>query len=195
MPKRRSCGIDAMTIDPFLRSLDDMLHDLPPQRRQDIMAAIVPLRRYALLMEQAVLVSQAAFAGDGVEKVAHLLLSGARRVGSYPAGAFGVVTPAGPVIAAAFGDFAGTEGRRAPVELVPRQVTRLAPEQLHAVSAVVGITPPVHELYLVPVASPTMQVGALALLDADGESADDRLMESYASRAAMAYLHAAHQPR
>jgi hypothetical protein len=33
------------------------------------------------------------------------------------------------------------------------------------------------------------------LLDANGESADDRLMESYASRAAMAYLHAAQQPR
>lgn len=184
-----------MTIDPFLRGLDEMLHDLPRQRRQDVMAAIVPLRRYAVLMEQAVLVSQAAFAGDGVEKVANLLLSGAQRVGNYQGGAFVVVTPAGPVIAAAFGDFAGAEGRSAPVAFVPRHVTRLAPEELHAMSAVVGITPPSHELYLVPVASSTRQVGALVLVDADGESADDRLLESYASRAAMAYLHAAQQPR
>ena len=184
-----------MIIDPFMRNLDDLLRDLPPRRRDDIMAAILPLRRYAMLMEQAAAVGQAAFSGAGVEKVARLLLEGASRVGNYPAGAFVIVTPVGPAVAAAFGEFAGTEGRRVPIELVPRQVTRLAPDQLRAVSAVIGITPPVHELYLVPVASPTTQVGALALLDADGESPDDRLMESYASRAAMAYLHATRQPR
>ena len=33
-------------------------------------------------------------------------------------------------------------------------------------------------------------MGTLVLLDPDGETADDRLMEAYASRAAAAYLHA-----
>lgn len=184
-----------MVTDPFMLNLDDLLGDLPPQRRDQILAAILPLRRYAMLMEQAAAVSQAAFNGDAVEKVAHLLLTGARRVGHYQAGAFVVVTPLGPVVAAAFGDFAGTEGRQAPIALVPRQVTRLAAERLHDVSVALGLEPPAHELYVVPVASPTTQVGALVLLDANGESADDRLMESYALRAAMAYLHAAQQPR
>jgi hypothetical protein len=54
-----------------------------------------------------------------------------------------------------------------------------------------GLELPAHDLYLVPVASPDTWVGTLALLDSDGETPDDRLMESYASRAAMAYLHAA----
>lgn len=184
-----------MATDPFMLNLDDLLRDLPPQRRDQILAAILPLRRYAMLMEQAVAVSQAAFNGDAVEKVAHLLLNGASRVGHYQAGAFVVVTPLGPVIAAAFGDFAGTGGRPAPIALVPRQVTRLAPEELLDVSVALGIPPLAHELYLVPVASATTQVGALVLLDANGESADDRLMEAYASRAALAYLHAAQQPR
>ena len=50
-------------------------------------------------------------------------------------------------------------------------------------------------LFLVPLATPDVHVGTLVLADPDGESADDRLMESYASRAAAAWVHAARQGR
>ena len=53
-----------------------------------------------------------------------------------------------------------------------------------------GVETPAEEMYLVPLATPQHAVGTIALFDADGESADDRLMESYATRAAAAYLHA-----
>jgi hypothetical protein len=46
-------------------------------------------------------------------------------------------------------------------------------------------------MYLVPLNTADGNVGTLALLDPDGESPDDRLMESYGSRAAAAYRHAA----
>jgi hypothetical protein len=35
-----------------------------------------------------------------------------------------------------------------------------------------------------------VDVGTIVLVDADGETADDRLLGAYASRAASAYLHA-----
>ena len=180
-----------MSIDPFMRNLEGLLHDLPKGRREDIMAVIQPLRRYAALMEQAVAVGQAAFEGADVDKVARLTLEGAGRVGNYQAGAFVVVTPEGPAIVATLGEFTGTEGRPAPFDMLATQVTRLAPDRLRVVGNALGIALPAFELYLVPVASPGTYVGTLALLDTDGESPDDRLMESYASRAAMAYLHAA----
>ena len=183
-----------MSIDPFMRNLEGLLHDLPPGRREDILAVIQPLRRYAALMEQAVAVGQAAFGGADADKVAHLTLEGASRVGNYRAGAFVVLMPEGPMIAATLGEFTGTEGRQAPVEMLATQVSRLAPDRLRAVGNALGITLPAFELYLVPVASPGSYVGTLALLDTDGESPDDRLMDSYASRAAMAYLHAARLP-
>ena len=53
-----------------------------------------------------------------------------------------------------------------------------------------GLPEPRAPLYVVPLASADTYVGALVLLDPDGETPDDRLMESYASRAATAYLHA-----
>jgi len=103
--------------------------------------------------------------------------------------------PVAVMIAAAYGEFAGTEGRRAPVELTATCLTRLGPARVNLLSTALGIDLPAHELYLVPVASPEKCVGTLALLDSDGERPDDRLMESYASRAAMAYLHAARLPQ
>jgi hypothetical protein len=42
----------------------------------------------------------------------------------------------------------------------------------------------------VPLKTAEGQVGTLALLDPDGETPDDRLMESYGSRTAAAYQHA-----
>ena len=42
-----------------------------------------------------------------------------------------------------------------------------------------------------PLGTDDAHVGTLALMDPDGETSDDRLMESFASRAATAYLFAA----
>ena len=44
---------------------------------------------------------------------------------------------------------------------------------------------------LVPLATADSWVGCLALLDPNGESPEDRLIEAYASRAAAAWRHAA----
>jgi hypothetical protein len=58
------------------------------------------------------------------------------------------------------------------------------------VGEALGTTLPAQQLYLVPFSTPEAHLGTLALLDPNGASADDRLMESYASRAATAYLYA-----
>jgi len=50
-------------------------------------------------------------------------------------------------------------------------------------------------MFLVPLQTSDSYVGTLALADPNGESPDDRLMESFASRAAAAYLHAVHSQR
>lgn len=184
-----------MNLDPFMRTLAGLLHDLPPGQRDAILTVTRQLRRYAALMEQSAAVSQAVFEGANVDRVARLILDGAGRIGHYRAGAFVLMTDDHPTIAAAYGEFAGTEGRRAPGELTATCLTRLGPARVNLLSTALGIDLPAHELYLVPVASPETWVGTLALLDSDGEGPDDRLMESYASRAAMAYLHAARLPR
>ena len=54
-----------------------------------------------------------------------------------------------------------------------------------------GVAMPAHALYLVPLNTSDGYVGTLALLDPDGETPDDRLMEAYGSRMAAAYRHAA----
>lgn len=180
-----------MTFDPFMRNLESLLHDLPPWRRDDVLAVTQQLRRYATLMEQAAAVSQAVFEGAHLQKVTRLILDGAARIGRYRDGALVLMSDGRPTVAAAYGGFAGIEGRRAPVELVSSRVSRLGPERVALLNVGLGINLPADDLYLVPVASPGAWVGTLALLDSDGETPDDRLMESYASRAAMAYLHAA----
>ena len=180
-----------MNFDPFMRNLESLLHDLPPWRREDVLAVTRQLRRYATLMEQAAAVSQAVFEGAHVQKVTRLILEGAGRIGQYRDGALVVIADGRPTVAAACGEFAGTEGRDAPVELLTSRVSRFGPERVALLNVGLGIELPAHDLYLVPVASPDTWVGTLALLDSDGETPDDRLMESYASRAAMAYLHAA----
>jgi hypothetical protein len=180
-----------MNLDPFMRNLESLLHDLPPWRREDVLAVTRQLRRYATLMEQAAAVSQAVFEGAPLQKVTRLILEGAGRIGHYRDGALVVMTDGRPTVAAAYGEFVGTEGHGAPVELVASRVSRLGPERVALLNFGLGIELPAHDLYLVPVASPDTWVGTLALLDSDGETPDDRLMESYASRAAMAYLHAA----
>jgi GAF domain len=150
------------------------------------------VKRYAVLMEQLVAVDQAVFGGADPVNVARKIIDGAGRIGQYRGGFFVLHGQRGPEVLATLGDAFGTvEGRSAPVEMDTPTTKRLPAEALPAIGLALGLVLPPQELYLVPLASEEAHVGTLALIDSDGEGADDRLMESFASRAATAYLHAA----
>ena len=150
------------------------------------------VRRYAVLMEQLVAVDQAVFEGADPVNVARKIVEGAGRIGNYRGGFLLLHGPRGPEVLATVGEAFGiAEGRAAPVEMDTPVTQRLPAEALPALGAALGLTLPAMELYLVPLATEDAHVGTLALLDPDGETSDDRLMESFASRAATAYLFAA----
>ncbi len=153
------------------------------------------VRRYALLMEQVVVVDQLVFAGGAPADVARAILEAASQFGSYPGGLLVLNTAQGPVVAAGMGDgFQGLEGRAAPPELAATAAVRLPPGRLQAMGAALRPELPAEQMFLVPMTTSDTYVGTIALVDPNGESPDDRLMESFASRAASAYLHAL-QPR
>jgi GAF domain-containing protein len=150
------------------------------------------VKRYAVLMEQLVAVDQAVFTGADPVNVARLIVGGAGRIGNYRGGFFVLQGPQGPQVLAVHGDaFAVVEGRSAPIEMDSAETKRLPAAILPALGETLGLTLAPQELYLVPLRTEDAHVGTLALIDPDGESADDRLMESFASRAAAAYLFAA----
>jgi GAF domain-containing protein len=149
------------------------------------------VRRYAVLMEQLVAVDQAVFGGADPVKVARKIVEGAGRIGNYRGGFFVLHGPRGPEVLATLGEAFGlAQGLSAPVDMDTPLPKRLPAEALPALGTALGLTLPAMELYLVPLSSDGAHVGTLALIDPDGETSDDRLMESFASRAATAYLFA-----
>jgi hypothetical protein len=152
---------------------------------------LAQLRRYTALLEQVVELAQRVFRGDPPEAVGQALLDGARRVGRYPAGLLVVQGPHGPRVAAATGEgFATAVGRPAPAEIAPTTMRRLPAERMLDVAEALGVVLPAQQTLLVPLVTVDAYVGCLVLLDPDGESADDRLMEAFASRAAVAWRYA-----
>jgi len=152
------------------------------------------VRRYALLMEQVVVVDQLVYSGATPPAVAQAILEAAGHFGNYRGGLLVLQSPRGPLVAAAMGDaFQGAEGQLAPVDLAATAVCRLETRRMREVGAALGRELPAEPMFLVPLATSEAYVGTLALVDPDGESPDDRLMESFASRAAGAYLHAVRQ--
>jgi hypothetical protein len=150
------------------------------------------VRRYATLLEQVVDVDQRVFRGDTAAALCPAILEGACRIGGYRGGMLVVQTPRGPVVAAASGEaFSGTLGLPAPPDLASTVARRLGPERMLDVGESLGVALPAGQVYLVPLATAEGWVGCLALLDPNGESPEDRLLEAYASRAAAAYSHAA----
>jgi hypothetical protein len=112
-------------------------------------------------------------------------------VGSYRGGLLVLQTPRGPVVGATNGDaFAGAAGRPAPAELAPTVTRRLSAERMLEVAEALETQLPAEQTYLVPLATSEKYIGCLVLLDPDGESPDDRLLEAYAPRAAAALRHA-----
>jgi hypothetical protein len=151
------------------------------------------MERYAALLEQVAGVDERVFRGDTPQALLKAVVDGACRVGNYRGGMAVLQTPRGPVVAAVSGEaFAGTEGRVAPPDLATTDTVRLAPDRMLAVAEALGTaTLPAEQLYLVPFATDAGHFGCLAVLDPNGESPDDRLLEAFATRAASAWRHAA----
>jgi GAF domain len=146
------------------------------------------IQRYAMLMERLVEVDQAVFADSHPEDVARLLLDGAMRIGAHQSGLLVLAGTEGPRVAATAGAFEGLAGRPAPVALIVRETSRVPAAQVTAAWG--AFVPIAEDLLLVPLTTGDVDVGTIVLLDPDGETADDRLLGAYASRAAAAYLHA-----
>jgi hypothetical protein len=150
------------------------------------------LRRYATLLEQVVEVGRRVFEGEGPDALSPAVLDGACRIGGYRGGMLVLQTPRGPVVAATSGEaLAGTLGRPAPADLASTAVRRLPATRMLDVAEALGVELPAEQVFLVPLAIPDGWVGCLVLLDPNGESPEDRLLEAYASRAAAAWRHAA----
>ena len=148
------------------------------------------VRRYATLMERVVEVDQAVFAGSKPQEVARVILEGATRLGNYPAGIFVLPDPREPRAGAGSGLFQDLAGKKVPAALSSPRAERLDAAHTAQALKALGFSLPPQEVYLVPLSTNDVHLGTLALLDPDGETPDDRLMEAYASRAAAAYFHA-----
>jgi hypothetical protein len=150
------------------------------------------LRRYTAMLEQAAEIDQRVFRGRTPDAIAPAILEGACRIGSYRGGLLVLQTPRGPVVAAAHGEGLGAAvGRSAPADLASTVARRLPSTRMLDVAESLGMELPAEQTYLVPLATNDGYVGCLALLDPNGESPDDRLIEAYATRAALAYRFAA----
>jgi hypothetical protein len=150
------------------------------------------VRRYADLMERVVAVDQGVFAGLPLSEVALSILEGAVKIGSYRGGLLAIREKQAAIVTASMGEgLAAAQGKPAPRLLEPDATTRLVPAAAATAAAMLGVTFPDTEIYIVPVATADIRVGTLVLFDPDGATPDDLLMEAFASRAAAAYLHAA----
>ena len=117
-----------------------------------------------------------------------MILDGALQIGAYAGGVLFARRRDGGRASWPRGTRGGRGADRpAPPALLTRQAPAAStwPAAERAASARRPRRP--QALYLVPLATPDVHVGTLALLDPDGESPDDRLMEAYASRAAAAW--------
>lgn len=182
-------ALDTFTDEDLLRAKAVAFWAAAALRRVQLQDQV---RRYATLLEQVVEVDQRVFRGEGPDSLSPAILEGACRIGGYRGGWLVLQTPRGPVVAASSGDaLAGAVGRKAPVDLASAGARRLSPARMLDVAESLGMELPAEQVFLVPLATPEGWVGCLALLDPNGESPEDRLLEAYASRAAAAWRHAA----
>ena len=182
-------ALDTFTDEDLLRAKAVAFWAAAALRRVQLQDQV---RRYATLLEQVVEVDQRVFRGEGPDALSPAILEGACRIGGYRGGMLVLQTPRGPVVAASSGDaLAGAVGRAAPADLASAAARRLSPARMLDVAESLGMELPAEQVFLVPLATPEGWVGCLALLDPNGESPEDRLLEAYASRAAAAWRHAA----
>lgn len=182
-------ALDTFTDEDVLRAKAVAFWAAAALRRVQLQEQV---RRYATLLEQVVEVDRRVFRGEGPDALSPAILEGACRIGGYRGGMLVLQTPRGPVVAASSGEaLAGAVGRVAPADLASAAVRRLSPARMLDVAESLGMELPAEQVYLVPLATPDGWVGCLALLDPNGESPEDQLLEAYASRAAAAWRHAA----
>lgn len=182
-------ALDAFTDEELARAKAVACWAAAALRRAQLQEQV---RRYATMLEQVVEVDQRVFRGEGADALAPAILEGACRIGGYRGGMLVQQTPRGPVVAASSGEaLVGSVGRKAPADLASAATRRLSPARMLDVAESLGMELPAEQVYLVPLATPDGWQGCLALLDPNGESPEDRLLEAYASRAAAAWRHAA----
>ena len=182
-------ALDTFTDEDVLRAKAVAFWAAAALRRVQLQEQV---RRYATLLEQVVEIDQRVFRGEGPDALLPAILEGACRIGGYRGGMLVLQTPRGPVVAASSGEaLAGAVGRAAPADLASAGARRLSPARMLDVAESLGMELPAEQVYLVPLATPDGWVGCLALLDPNGESPEDQLLEAYASRAAAAWRHAA----
>jgi hypothetical protein len=181
-------ALDGFTDDEVQRTKAVAFWAAAVIRRVQLLAQV---RRYAALLEQVVDVDQRVFRGEGPDALSPAILEGACRVGGYRGGMLVLQTPRGPVVAAASGEaFAGALRRPAPSDLASTVARRLPASRMLDVAESLGVELPAEQVFLVPLATDEGWLGCLVLLDPNGESPEDRLLEAYASRAAAAFTHA-----
>jgi hypothetical protein len=181
--------LDAFTDEELLRAKAVAFWAAAALRRVQLIAQV---RRYATLLEQVVELDQRVFRGEGLAALSPAILEGACRIGGYRGGMLVLQTPRGPVVDATSGEaLAGAQGRPAPADLASVVARRLSAARMLDVAESLGMELPAEQVYLVPLATADGWVGCLVLLDPNGESPEDRLLEAYASRAASAWRHAA----
>ncbi len=147
------------------------------------------VQRYVTLMERVSEVDQAVFAGRSADQVAALIVEGARRIGNYPGGLFATASDGKKVVAAS-GTLEAARGKAAPAGMLASSVTRLDAAAAAKLGKAMGVKGLAQGLFLVPLSEGDTHLATLALLDPDGPSPDDRLVEAYGSRAASAWRHA-----
>lgn len=187
-------NLDRQRVDPFSED------DLHRARAVAFSAAaairnarlLEQVRDYAQLMEQAVAVDQAVLTRRPLDDVRRALLRGALRVGRF---AWALLLEPGPqgaprVTALSEDGPSAMLGREAPVALWSSLTRRIDPHSTAVLARELGASAPAGEFVLVPLALADEAIAVLVLLDADGDSPADRLLEAYGSRAATAFAHA-----
>jgi GAF domain-containing protein len=176
------------------RSAGGFTEDGLRRARQVAFAVAAPLNRhrheeqrhrYALMLGLVVDVDERLLRGEPVEQLLQAVIDAACIVAGCRGGLLVLQTPHGPEAVAANGDaFAPAVGRPAP-SLASPVVRRLSAERMLDVAESLGVVLPFGSVRLVPLATPERAVGCLALLDGGLPTMDDRLVEAFASRAAL----------
>lgn len=151
------------------------------------------LRRYALLLERVVAVTEAVFAEEGEGAVARAIVEGALVLGGHAGGLLLLAEGPAPRVAAVAGEaLEPALGRRVPSRFDVAASARLDGSELSELAAALAVDLGAAAVRLVPIASPDAHVGTLVLTALAGDAPDDPLMEAFAARSATAYLHARH---
>jgi hypothetical protein len=187
-------NLDRQRVDPFS---DDDLH----RARTVAFSAAAAIRNatvlehvrgYAQLMEVVGDVAAAVFARRPLDVLRQTLLRGALRIGRYSWGLLIERREGGAELVAACSapEHARAVGRAAPAELWTTELRRFDAVASADLGTALDIEAEAGEWLALPLRADERVPAVLVLLDTDGESPAERLLEAYASRAGEAYAHA-----